>query len=227
MSDFLKNTVGKAFKSKATKVGKKTAKTVARKVLLEQDLDASDIDRRLCRLRARSYNLERGLGMLDQRIDKLEGKLSRTFALNLERKAELREKIREMLHMQYAVYEYLGLLLDLSERPRRLSREELRFCHTCGKYLDELMDDSKVASLAAEVVYSRNASGYVTRMDGIKIQRLKRCDMGDVISRLKRYGAEGDEPVGCGDDPLGNAAEAGSAFFRPNAARGYSDSEGR
>ena len=172
---------------KSKELRRKAIKSAARRVLFERQ-PSDEFSDRLQTLQKNYRDLEHSIAKMNKKIDKLEKKRALTLPINLSRRKELKEDIQDILWCEYAVYDYLSLLFDLVDSPRKMSREELRFYNTCGSYIDKISEGSGVGGFISKVVFLRNASSYVYYRHGSEINRCKRCDMTGILAELNnRY----------------------------------------
>jgi hypothetical protein len=97
-------------------------------------------------------------------------------AMQYRKLATSKEKIKECLTMQYAIYEYVSLLIKRVEFEQELSKEEIIFFSSFEKFIDgKQLNDTDKVKIAEFVKVNHSA----------EIRNMRECDFSAMLADLQ------------------------------------------
>ena len=146
-----------------------------------------EINRLHAQIKALQANVDQLQGIVEEQNNEIEILIERYKALGFlqfsERK-KLKEELEDELLEQYAVAEYIGLLISCVNGDREMDPEDVKFYKGFGKMLANKVIGYQEKQLVRSYVMARH---------GAEIKALKECNPDDFLQQLRSYSKEPDK----------------------------------
>lgn len=174
---------------------------------LARQPEINKLHKQVKRLQSKVDQLEAAASEQNEEIADLLVKYEALRIWQFSQRSELRDRVRESLVFQYAVADYLDLLVDCVRGGRKMDEGELGFYRAFAKTLS----GKKTSDREKEQIKT-----YVVSRHGLQISQMRPCDTQRAFDRIREYdarsgsrkrGLPGFLPFGKGEDGDGKPPE--------------------
>lgn len=146
--------------------------------MLARQPEINNLQKQVKQLQEKAEELKETVRVQNDELSALIARYQALKAWQLFQKSDLREKIRDSLTFQYAMYDYFTLMLERLETGRDFQDDELAFYSAFSLMLDGKRLNAEQMEVVKSYVFDRHEK---------QIKASDPCDVSEIINRIQNY----------------------------------------